>query len=294
MSRDLSALSPAQRIERSLQKTYRDRIWGRFIAGIKEYRLLEPGDRVAVCISGGKDSMLLAKLLQMLQRQSDFPFTVQYLVMDPGYAPENRRQIEENLALLGIDARFFESDIFRAVKGVDKNPCYLCARMRRGYLYKYAGELGCNKIALGHHFSDVVETTLMGMLYGAQIQAMLPKLRSKNFPGMELIRPLYLVHEEDILAWKRCNGLTFLQCACRFTEEAERAGREHLSKRKETKELLRTLRRTNPDVEKHIFRSIHMVNVDTLLGYELDGTEHSFLEEYARRGREKGEESQEK
>ena len=154
MSRDLSALSPAQRIERSLQKTYRDRIWGRFIAGIKEYRLLEPGDRVAVCISGGKDSMLLAKLLQMLQRQSDFPFTVQYLVMDPGYAPENRRQIEENLALLGIDARFFESDIFRAVKGVDKNPCYLCARMRRGYLYKYAGELGCNKIALGHHFSD--------------------------------------------------------------------------------------------------------------------------------------------
>ena len=175
-----------------------------------------------------------------------------------------------------------------------KNPCYLCARMRRGYLYKYAGELGCNKIALGHHFSDVVETTLMGMLYGAQIQAMLPKLRSKNFPGMELIRPLYLVHEEDILAWKNYNGLTFLQCACRFTEEAERAGREHLSKRKETKELLRTLRRTNPDVEKHIFRSIHLVNVDTLLGYELDGVEHSFLEEYARRGGEKGEKSQEK
>ncbi|MCI5615136.1 MAG: tRNA 2-thiocytidine biosynthesis TtcA family protein, partial [Clostridia bacterium] len=250
--------------------------------------------KIAVCISGGKDSMLMAKLFQELQRHRKFPFELAFMVMDPGYNAENRRVIEHNAKLLGIPVTVFESDIFDVVYQEEKNPCYLCARMRRGYLYKYAGELGCNKIALGHHFSDVVETTLMGMLYGAQIQAMLPKLRSKNFPGMELIRPLYLVHEEDILAWKRCNGLTFLQCACRFTEEAERAGREHLSKRKETKELLRTLRRTNPDVEKHIFRSIHMVNVDTLLGYELDGTEHSFLEEYARRGGGKGEESQEK
>ena len=280
MARDLSKLTPAQQVERSLQKKYRDTLWGPFIAGIKEYRLIQPGDSICVCISGGKDSMLLAKLMQMLQRRSDFPFTVKFLVMDPGYTPENRQRILDNAALLGLEVEVRDSDIFRYVSGVDKNPCYLCARMRRGYLYKYAQEMGCNKIALGHHFSDVVETTLMGLLYGAQIQAMMPKLHSKNYPGMELIRPMYRVHEEDIIAWANYHGLRFLQCACRFTEKTETEGRESLSKRKETKALLKDLRKTNPDVEKHIFAAIHMVNMDTLLGWKRDGEEHSFLEGY--------------
>ena len=238
------------------------------------------GCKAVIGISGGKDSMLLAKLLQMLQKRSDFPFEVRFLVMDPGYTPENRQRIVDNAALLEIPVTIREADIFRYVSGVEKNPCYLCARMRRGYLYKYAQELSCNKIALGHHFSDVVETTLMGMLYGAQIQAMMPKLHSQNYPGMELIRPMYCVHEEDIIAWARYNELQFLQCACRFTEKAETEGRESLSKRKETKALLKELKKTNPDVEKHIFRSIHMVNLDTLLGWKQDGMEHSFLQDY--------------
>ncbi len=280
MARDLSQLTEAQRVERSIQKKYRDDLWGPFVAGIKEYRLLSPGDRVCACISGGKDSMLLAKLMQMLQRRSDFPFEVRYLVMDPGYTAENRQRILDNAARLGLEVTVRDSDIFRSVEGVEKNPCYLCARMRRGYLYKYARELGCNKIALGHHFSDVVETTLMGLLYGAQIQAMMPKLHSQNYPGMELIRPMYRIHEEHIIAWARYNGLDFLQCACRFTQKAETAGRESLSKRKETKALLQTLRKTNPDVEKHIFAAIHMVNMDTLLGWKREGVEHSFLEDY--------------
>jgi len=280
VARDLSKLTPAQQVERSIQKKYRDALWGPFIAGIKEYRLIQPGDSICVCISGGKDSMLLAKLMQMLQRRSDFPFAVKYLVMDPGYTPQNRQRILDNAALLGLEVTVRETDIFRFVSGVDKNPCYLCARMRRGYLYKYAQEMGCNKIALGHHFSDVVETTLMGLLYGAQIQAMMPKLHSKNYPGMELIRPMYRVHEEDIIAWANYHGLQFLQCACRFTEKAETQGKESLSKRKETKALLKELRKTNPDVEKHIFAAIHMVNMDTLLGWKQDGEEHSFLEEY--------------
>jgi len=287
VARDLDKLTPAQRVERSIQKKYRDQLWGPFIAGIKEYRLIQPGDRVCVCISGGKDSMLLAKLMQMLQKRSDFPFEVRYLVMDPGYTPENRQKILHNAALLELPVEVRESEIFASVEGVEKNPCYLCARMRRGYLYKYAGELGCNKIALGHHFSDVVETTLMGLLYGAQIQAMMPKLHSKNYPGMELIRPMYRIHEEDIIAWTRYNELSFLQCACRFTEKSETAGKESLSKRKETKALLKELRKTNPDVEKHIFAAIHMVNMDTLLGWKRDGEEHSFLEGYeARSGQE--------
>jgi len=223
----------------------------------------------------------------MLQKRSDFPFEVRYLVMDPGYTPENRQKILHNAALLELPVEVRESEIFASVEGVEKNPCYLCARMRRGYLYKYAGELGCNKIALGHHFSDVVETTLMGLLYGAQIQAMMPKLHSKNYPGMELIRPMYRIHEEDIIAWTRYNELSFLQCACRFTEKSETAGKESLSKRKETKALLKELRKTNPDVEKHIFAAIHMVNMDTLLGWKRDGEEHSFLEGYeARSGQE--------
>ncbi|MBR4991741.1 MAG: tRNA 2-thiocytidine biosynthesis protein TtcA [Clostridia bacterium] len=284
MARDLDKLTPAQRVERSIQKKYRDELWGPFIAGIKEYRLIQQGDRVCVCISGGKDSMLLAKLMQMLQKRSDFPFEVRYLVMDPGYTPANRQKIVDNAALLDIPVEVRQSAIFASVEHVEKNPCYLCARMRRGYLYKYAQELGCNKIALGHHFSDVVETTLMGLLYGSQIQAMMPKLHSKNYPGMELIRPMYRIHEEDIIAWARYNGLSFLQCACRFTEKAETEGRESLSKRKETKALLKELRKTNPDVEKHIFAAIHMVNMDTLLGWKKDGVEHSFLEGYEARG----------
>lgn len=280
MARDLSRLTPSQRIERSIQKKYRDTLWGPFIAGVKEYRLIQPNDCICVCISGGKDSMLLAKLMQMLQRRSDFPFDVRFLVMDPGYTPENRQRILDNAALLDIPVTLRESEIFRAVEGVEKNPCYLCARMRRGYLYKYARELGCNKIALGHHFSDVVETTLMGLLYGAQVQAMMPKLHSKNYEGMELIRPMYCVHESDIISWARYNELQFLQCACRFTEKTETEGRESQSKRKETKALLQELRKTNPDVEKHIFRAIHMVNMDTLLGWKQNGVEHSFLEDY--------------
>lgn len=285
MARDLSALTPCQRIERSIQKKYRDTLWGPFITGVKQYALIRPGDRICVCISGGKDSMLLAKLLQLLQRNSDFPFELRFLVMDPGYAPENRQRILDNAALLEIPVTVFDSDIFAVANGAEKNPCYLCARMRRGYLYKFARELGCNKIALGHHFSDVVETTLMGLLYGAQIQAMLPKLHSRNYPGMELIRPMYCVHEEAIISWSRYNGLSFLQCACRFTEQTAGAGRESLSKRRETKELLQQLKKTNPDVEKHIFRAIHMVNMDTLLGWKRGGEAHSFLEDY---DREKG------
>ena len=222
--------------------------------------------------------MLMAKLLQELQRHGKFPFELVFLVMDPGYNPANRQRIEDNAKILNIPITVFESDIFDVVVDIKENPCYLCARMRRGYLYKYAQELGCNKIALGHHFSDVVETTLMGLLYGSQIQAMMPKLHSKNYPGMELIRPMYRIHEEDIIAWARYNGLSFLQCACRFTEKAETEGRESLSKRKETKALLKELRKTNPDVEKHIFAAIHMVNMDTLLGWKKDGVEHSFLE----------------
>lgn len=283
MPRDLSAMSLCQRAERSLQKKYREDIWGPFITGVKQYRLLSPGDRVAVCVSGGKDSMLLAKAMQLLQRNSDFPFELRFLAMDPGYAPENRKKLLDNAGLLEIPLEVFSTDIFQAAERADKNPCYLCARMRRGYLYKNAQALGCNKIALGHHFSDVVETTLMAMLYGAQIQAMPPKLHSRNYPGMELIRPLYCVREEAIIAWARYNGLSFLQCACRFTERSQEENRETLSKRRETKQLLKTLEKTNPGVEQRIFRAIHMVNVDTLVGFQRDGAEYPFLEEYERR-----------
>ena len=276
MSRELT---PQEIAERSLIKTYRKQLWNPFIAAVKRYELVSPGDRIAVCISGGKDSVVLAKLMQELQKHTDQPFELTFLVMDPGYNPENRALIEENARTLGIPITIFDSDIFDVTVQVDKNPCYLCARMRRGFLYAKARELGCNKIALGHHFSDVVETTLLGLFYGAQLQAMPPKLHSKNFPGMELIRPLYCVHEDAIIAWKNYNHLRFLQCACRFTEQAAGAGRESLSKRRETKELLRQLKKTNPDVEKHIFRAIHMVNMDTLLGWKRGGEAHSFLEE---------------
>ena len=278
-------LSPTQLIERSIQKKYRKELWTPFILAVKRYALIQAGDRVAVCVSGGKDSMLLAKLMQLLQRFSDVPFEVKFLAMDPGYAPANRRRIEENARLLGIPLEIFETDVFDVANAADKNPCYLCARMRRGHLYSNAMALGCNKIALGHHFNDVIETTVMAMLYGAQLQGMMPKLHSTNFPGMELIRPLYCVHEEDIIAWKRYNNLEFLQCACRFTEAISESGDGvGASKRQEVKQLLKALRRDNPDVEKSVFNAIHAVSLDTFPGWKTRGEEHSFLEWYDERG----------
>ena len=277
-------LTPTQLIERSIQKKYRKELWTPFILAVKRYALIQAGDRVAVCVSGGKDSMLLAKLMQLLQRYSEVPFEVKFLAMDPGYAPANRRKIEENARLLDIPITIFETDVFDVANAAEKNPCYLCARMRRGHLYSNARALGCNKIALGHHFNDVIETTVMAMLYGAQLQGMMPKLHSTNFEGMELIRPLYCVHEEDIIAWRRYNRLEFLQCACRFTEAISESGDGvGASKRQEVKQLLKTLRRDNPDVEKSVFNAIHAVSLDTFPGWKTRGEEHSFLEWYDER-----------
>ena len=268
-----------QLVERSIVKKYRKTIWNPFVAAVKQYELINAGDKIAVCISGGKDSMLMAKLMQMLQRISDIPFDLVFLVMDPGYNEPNRKMIESNAELLHIPITVFESDIFAVANSVDKSPCYLCARMRRGYLYSKAKELGCNKIALGHHLSDVIETTLIGMFYGSQLQAMMPKLHSQNFEGMELIRPLYCINVEDILAWKRYNNLQFIQCACRFTENCtmEDSGG---SKRQEVKILIRSLKQENPCIEKNIFNSIHSVCLDTFPGYKTGGEKHSFLENY--------------
>ena len=278
MSRELSSQEIA---ERSLIKTYRKSLWNPFIAAVKRYELVSPGDHIAVCISGGKDSMVLAKLMQELQKHTEQPFDLTFLVMDPGYNPANRALIEENARTLGIPVTIFESDIFDVTVQVDKNPCYLCARMRRGCLYAKAQELGCNKIALGHHFSDVIETTLLGLFYGAQVQTMPPKLHSKNFPGMELIRPLYCVHEDAIIAWRNYNNLKFLQCACRFTEARDASGDGvGESKRQEMKFLLRELKKTNPNIEKSIFRAIHGVQLDTFPGFKYRGQAHSFLEFY--------------
>lgn len=278
MSRELE---PYQLIERSIIKKYRKVIWNPFISAVKEYNLINAGDKIAVCISGGKDSMLLAKLMQMLQRISDVPFDLVFLVMDPGYSEKNRQKIEKNASLMHIPITVFESDIFAVANSTDKNPCYLCARMRRGHLYNKAKELGCNKIALGHHLSDVIETTLMGMFYGSQLQAMMPKLHSQNFEGMELIRPLYCVNEEDILAWKRYNNLDFLQCACRFTESyTMRDNIDGSSKRQEVKTLIKRLKQDNPNIEKNIFKSIHSVCLDTFPAYKTGGKKHSFLDDY--------------
>ena len=275
-------LAPYQLVERSIQKKYRDVLWTPFIAAVKRYELISTGDKIAVCISGGKDSMLMAKLLQMLQRHSEVPFELVYLVMDPGYNAVNRQKIESNAQFLHIPITVFETNIFDVANNTDKSPCYLCAKMRRGHLYSKAQSLGCNKIALGHHFSDVVETTVMAMFYGSQLQAMPPKLRSQNFPGMELIRPMYCIHEDDILAWKRYNDLEFIQCACRFTENCtmcDNGGGG--SKRQEIKTLLR---RDNPNIEKSIFNSIHSVCLDTMVGYKSGGIEHTFTEIYNARG----------
>lgn len=274
-------MEPYQLIERSIIKKYRKELWTPFIVAVKRYELIKAGDKIAVCISGGKDSMLMAKLMQELQRHSDVPFELVFLVMDPGYNEINRQKIESNAELLHIPVTIFESNIFSVANNTDKNPCYLCARMRRGFLYSKAQELGCNKIALGHHMSDVLETTLLGLFYGAQMQTMPPKLRSRNFPGMELIRPLYCVHEDAIIAWKNYNHLRFLQCACRFTETRDAAGDGvGESKRQEMKLLLRELKKTNPNIEKSMFRAIHGVQLDTFPGFKYRGKAHSFLEFY--------------
>ena len=270
-----------QLVERSIMKKYRKELWKPFIAAVKRYELIRSDDRIAVCISGGKDSMLMAKLMQLLRRFSDVPFELVFLVMDPGYNALNRQKIEANAALLHIPINVFDTNIFEVANSEDRSPCYLCARMRRGHLYAKAKELGCSKIALGHHMSDVIETTVMAMFYGAQLQAMPPKLHSRNFAGMELIRPLYCIHEDDILAWKRYNDLEFIQCACRFTENCtacDNGGGG--SKRQEIKTLIRRLKWDNPNIEKSIFRSIHSVSLDTFPGWKRKGEEHTFLEDY--------------
>ena len=242
---------------------------------------MQEGDKIAVCISGGKDSMLMAKLFQELQRHHKFPFEVVFLVMDPGYNERNRQIIEQNAKILNIPLTVFETNIFEAVYNIEKSPCYLCARMRRGYLYSKAKELGCNKIALGHHYDDVIETILMGMLYSGQIQTMMPKLHSTNFEGMELIRPLYLVREDDIKAWRDYNNLHFIQCACKFTDTCTTCNNnENRSKRVEVKELIRSLKEVNPFVEGNIFKSVENVNIDTVVGYKQKGVRHHFLDDY--------------
>ncbi|HBA93954.1 MAG TPA: ATPase [Ruminococcaceae bacterium] len=266
-------------IERSINKKFHKQIWSKFTSGINDYQLVEPGDKIAVCISGGKDSMLMAKLFQELKRHNKFPFELVFLVMDPGYNPRNRELIESNAKLLNIPVTIFESDIFESVVHIEKSPCYLCARMRRGYLYSKAKELGCNKIALGHHYDDVIETVLMGMLYGGQVQTMMPKLHSTNFEGMELIRPMYLIREDDIKHWCSYNDLHFLQCACRFTENCATQP-DNNSKRQEIKEMIRRMKEINPQVESNIFKSVENVNIDTVISYKKDGIKHSFLDEY--------------
>ena len=275
MSRNFT---PVQKIEQSIVRRYHEELWSPFCKAIKRYELIRPGDRIAVCISGGKDSMLMAKMMQMLHRHTEIPFEAEYLIMDPGYNAENRQKVESNARFLEIPFTIFDSDIFEVANSQEKNPCFLCARMRRGCLYKKARELGCNKIALGHHFDDVIGTTVMGMFYGGQMQAMIPKLWAKNFPGMELIRPLYLVHEEDIIAWARANELSFIQCACKFTENSVK--HEGGSKRLEIKNLIKELKKTNPVIEDNIFASISTVQLDTLLGWKYKGKAHSFLDHY--------------
>ena len=268
-------------IERSIIKKFRKPIWRRFTKAIREYELVQDGDKIAVCISGGKDSMLMAKLFQELSRHGKKNFEVVFLVMNPGYNEINYQTIKDNAKILNVPITVFESDIFNIVASEEQSPCYLCARMRRGYLYSKAKELGCNKIALGHHYDDVIETILMGMLYGAQVQTMMPKLHSTNFEGMELIRPLYLIREADIIHWANYNDLHFIQCACRFTEHcASCGGTEKGSKRAEIKELIHELAQKDPVIEYNIFRSVENVNLNTVIGYKQDGVRHNFLDTY--------------
>ena len=274
-------LARQKRIEDSIRRKFHVPLFSRFAKAVRDYELIQENDKIAVCISGGKDSMLMAKLFQELKLHNKFPFEVEFLVMDPGYSPENRRVIEENARKLNIPIHIFESNIFESVYNVEKSPCYLCARMRRGYLYRYAQELGCNKIALGHHYDDVIETILMGMLWGAQVQTMMPKLHSTNFEGMELIRPLYYVREDAIKAWRDCNGLHFIQCACKFTDTCTTCtNNETKSKRMEVKNLIREMKKTNPGVEAHIFRSMENVSLDAVIAYKTKGRKIHFLDNY--------------
>ena len=276
-------LDRCSEIERSIVKKFRKEIWRKFTKAINEYELIQDGDKIAVCISGGKDSMLMAKLFQELERHGKKNFEVVFLVMNPGYNEINYETIVNNAKILNVPITVFTSEIFDIVAGEEESPCYLCARMRRGHLYSKAKELGCNKIALGHHFDDVIETILMGMLYGAQVQTMMPKLHSTNFPGMELIRPLYLVREDDIKAWRDYNNLHFIQCACKFTDTCTTCNNEeNLSKRVEVKELIRTLKAKNPFVESNIFKSVENVNLDTVVAYKQGGVRHHFLDTYDR------------
>ena len=271
----------AKEVEQSLRKKFKKKIWSKFTKAINTYELVKPGDKIAVCISGGKDSMLMAKCFQELKVHNKFDFEVKFLVMDPGYSPENRKVIEDNAKKLNIPITIFESDIFESVFNVEKSPCYLCARMRRGHLYHFAKDMGCNKIALGHHYNDVIETILMGMLYSGQIQTMMPKLHSTNFEGMELIRPLYLVREDDIKAWRDYNDLHFIQCACKFTDTCTTCNNEeNQSKRIEIKNLISELKKTNRFVEGNIFKSVENVNLNTIVAYKKDGVKHNFLDTY--------------
>ncbi len=267
-------------ITRSIVKRFRKEIWRKFVEGIYEYDLIQDGDKIAVCISGGKDSMMLASCMQHLQKYGEKKFEVIYLCMDPGYNSDNRQRIIDNASKLGLPLEIFDTQIFDIVAGIEKGPCYLCARMRRGYLYDAAKSRGCNKIALGHHFDDAIETTVMSMFYGAEYKTMMPKLKSDNFEGMELIRPLYLVKEDNIKAWVKHNELQFIACACRFTEVCSTEGESKTSKRAETKQLIKKLKETNPNVDINIFRSLHKVNLDTIIGYGRNGDYQSFLKDY--------------
>ena len=272
-----------EEIEKTITKSYRKEIWKRFIQGISEFQMVNDGDKIAVCISGGKDSMLMAKLFQELKRHNKIPFEIGFLVMDPGYSKKNRALIESNAKELGIPTTIFESQIFESVENIEKSPCYLCARMRRGHLYAKAKELGYNKIALGHHYDDVIETILMGMLYGAQVQTMMPKLKSTNFKGMELIRPLYFVREKDIIHWAEYNELKFLQCACKFTEKhySGEMSNEDASKRKKVKKLIASLAKDDPQIEYNIFKSVENVNLSTIISYkDKKNKKHHFLDDY--------------
>ena len=275
-------IAKREEIEQSIRKKYHKKLFSPFAKACKNYELIKDGDHICVCISGGKDSMLMAKLFQEIQRHRQVDFKLTFLVMDPGYSEVNRKLIESNAKLLGIPVIFYESDIFDTVDTVEKNPCYLCARMRRGHLYAKAKELGCNKIALGHHYDDVIETILMGMLYGGQVQTMMPKLHSSNFEGMELIRPMYLIRQDDIIAWQRYHGLHFLQCACHFTETCDSCAVDGTSesKRLETRMLIKELKKSNPFVEANIFKSVENVNLATVIAYKDKGVKHHFLDEY--------------
>lgn len=273
-------MDKTQSVEHSIITKYKKTLFHRFIGAVKDYELISKGDKIAVCISGGKDSMLLAKLMQELSKHGDYPFDMEFIVMNPGYAPQNLQKIIDNSEILGIPIKIFETDIFNSVFHIEKNPCYLCARMRRGHLYKYAQSLGCNKIALGHHFDDVVETILMGMLYGAQVQTMMPRIKSTNFDGMELIRPMYYIREKDIISWRNYNKLEFLQCACRFTEQNANPDSTGTSKRQEIKNLIKEMKKVNPQVDINIFRSVERVNLSTIIGYYNEDEEHNFLEKF--------------